>query len=541
MLHFMGMQNMSALKKLGLSLAAVLLLASSASCKLNETEKYAQNLPEQTRAVVSQLEYDANTKALIDELYALQQSLQVHEETLNYLKEVCGDEKVDGEEVAGIRQIDHDRDGLSLQQEQELETDPLKPNPNVKYVTEKYPALTPYISQIKVMDDDGEQDENDISKIDLAYKITQFGWDVESNKKIIGPMIVYPDFENTLKQLSAVSDKALRDLLVFYIDENIMNYISFVSSLPDKDFVKYVLENKLCIQDRNLTELEKSFLKEPDNYIQQLFDNYISEIDKINPELAMELLKLPDFETVDIKDIEALEDILYSAKESEYKKFFEDCMNEGIEDKRIYCSPLEALLWIAYDNELDHWDLSIYSPESLTRSAWKYSSTSYFFRSERWQNFDEVVDRLNSPDLLVIYMDNNFSYDWKKHERWVAGDHSWDMPLDTFKNKKSDCGGQAIFALYCLLENGYMYDNFDTYRNNVASLLGCWDPSNPQASHTVLLYKENNVFYTIDSGETTVTKGSFATIEDAADATFIGWRQYIFYDVNARATKIVNK
>jgi len=49
------------------------LSVSSACLKPNEVDKYAKqlNLPEQVRGIVRQLDYDDNTKTLIDERYML--------------------------------------------------------------------------------------------------------------------------------------------------------------------------------------------------------------------------------------------------------------------------------------------------------------------------------------------------------------------------------------------------------------------------------------------------------------------------------------
>ena len=269
----------------------------------------------------------------------------------------------------------------------------------------------------------------------------------------------------------------------------------------------------------------------------------LAELAAAYPQLCEELLKLPDLEEIDDRDKEAIEDIVELALNPKYEEAFESMLDEGIKDKRKYCSPLEALLWVAYDRELEgYYPLRPYYLGRLIGDVWKNTTTSKNYASERWQDFDEVVDRLSSPKLVAMYMKDNFSYDWDKYERWIAGDHRWDLALDTFEKKKSDCGGQAIFALHSLLQNGYLYDDFNTHTSNAACLLGCWDPSNTEkGSHTVLLYGDNDSFYTIDSGTTTVIKGPFTTIGKAADATFHGWRQYIFYDVNARAAKTVNR
>ena len=135
------------------------------------------------------------------------------------------------------------------------------------------------------------------------------------------------------------------------IDENVADYILFTQSLP-KDFQLYVLRDRLCIQDRKLTDLEKQFLKEPDAYLQQMFDSYISEIGKIDPELATQVKKLPYFKTLELEDVEAIEDFLWLAGISKYKSTLEKLYGKGIE-RKMHSVALEALLWRAYTLHYD--------------------------------------------------------------------------------------------------------------------------------------------------------------------------------------------
>ena len=157
-----------------------------------------------------------------------------------------------------------------------------------------------------------------------------------------------------------------------------------------------------------------------------------------------------------------------------------------------------------------------------------------------WTEFDEVTDRLSSPALLVAYMRDNFAYDWGKYQRWMTGDYRWDTPEDVFRKKMSDCGGHAIFALYCLLKNGYEYDDFDKHKDNAAVILGCWNSAVPNYhdTHTVLLYTERGAFYTIDVAS---KRGPFGTVEEAATASLSSWTACYFYDTRPRITRTVER
>lgn len=202
-------------------------------------------------------------------------------------------------------------------------------------------------------------------------------------------------------------------------------------------------------------------------------------------ELFQELLKLPDLvEETDAKNDEAIEDISYLALDPKYKTTFESILNEGIKEKRKYCTPLQALLWITYDREFDVYNpLRHYSLAKLIEDAWKTTTTSKNFASERWQDFNEVVDRLNSPNLLYYYMLNNFSYYYPG-----AAMYRRQTAHETFLTKRGDCGNQSNFAVNALIENGYEAENlFLQFRPDMSG-------------HVVAIYKDiDDLFYYLDN------------------------------------------
>lgn len=254
------------------------------------------------------------------------------------------------------------------------------------------------------------------------------------------------------------------------------------------------------------------------------------------PELYQELLKLPDLKELEVKDNEAIEDIIYLALNPKYRAAFESMLSEGIKDKRKYCTPLQALLWIAYDGKIDGDNLlQDYSLRRLMKDAWRNTTTSKNFTSERWQDFGKVIDRLNSPRLVSIYMADNIAYDYEEAQ---SIPHRFATPEETFLRKKGICNEQARFALYCLLNNGYDYDDFET-KENTACMLGI-DIDTLQG-HDVCLFREGNVFYTIDNGR---LRGPFPDLIAAVDSTaarvnITAWKKYFFRDVRLSTTKIV--
>ena len=69
-------------------------------------------------------------------------------------------------------------------------------------------------------------------------------------------------------------------------------------------------------------------------------------------------------------------------------------------------------------------------------------------KGKKWDEFSEVVDRLNSSYLISKYLVNNFEFVY----------HSGTTPYSPryfFKIKKGDCKDFAKFAVYCLRRAGY--------------------------------------------------------------------------------------
>jgi hypothetical protein len=165
------------------------------------------------------------------------------------------------------------------------------------------------------------------------------------------PQTSSPEIVSATNYLKSISDDLYEMYAKFGPDENVAEYVLFVSSLP-KDFGDYTLQNKLCIQDHKLTDLEKQFLKEPDKYLQQIFDGYMSEIGKIDADLGIQLKKLPYFKTLEVRDVEAIEDFLWLASIPQYKATLEKIYGKGIE-RKMHSVALEALLWRAYNKEFD--------------------------------------------------------------------------------------------------------------------------------------------------------------------------------------------
>ena len=358
-----GLKNI-AIKVLLIATALVLLL-SPAACTPNYTDKYARDkgLSKEIREITKALPYDEATVKLLDDVAALPLEVQVHPETLKYLKTVSTDGNVNWDEISELNELNHDGDAFTLAEELEYGTDPLKPNPTVKYALDK--GLVDYVELIVPMDEKNDSnilDTEGKAAIDTAAELLKIKDISDSAKEsnIEWALKKPSEFKSVYDSLKSISDKAFTEFIGFGIDDNILSYINFVSSLADKNFVKYALESKLCIQDRNLTELEKNFLSEPEKYKQQLFNEYISEIEKENPILAKKLLETPEFKTIEIKDVEAVGDTAHIAGFPE---------NElALDSIAKHSNSSRGLIWILYDYEpakIDHLLKNYYKDEPI--------------------------------------------------------------------------------------------------------------------------------------------------------------------------------
>lgn len=71
----------------------------------------------------------------------------------------------------------------------------------------------------------------------------------------------------------------------------------------------------------------------------------------------------------------------------------------------------------------------------------------------KWENFDEVLDRLSSPELLHWWMPRNIKYGWGgvTNENFLFIKN----PQKVFRTKEGECLAQSGFQSYCLKRNGY--------------------------------------------------------------------------------------
>ena len=272
------------------------------------------------------------------------------------------------------------------------------------------------------------------------------------------------------------------------------------------------------------------------------YDQLPDDMDAMTQEISSELDRLPEIQDgISAQDLEAMEDIvaLYRNGGESTRKAFDRMLDEGIADKRAYCTPLQALLWIAYDREFEYGNnpLADYDLEKLLDEAWVSSTTSDNYNSEEWQDFDAVVSRLNSPAIITKYGLDVIAYDDALFALWQQGIYP---PAKTvqqvFEQKKGICNEQSRFCLYCLLQNGYAYDNFDE-SGYAATALWAYQQMKPPIGHVTCLYQDGTEdYFIIDIAQHRGIVGPFSSIEEAADATRSGYVGYCLLDPEGTRT-----
>jgi len=259
------------------------------------------------------------------------------------------------------------------------------------------------------------------------------------------------------------------------------------------------------------------------------------------PELYSELYKLPDLQIINQAKKKAIDDIAQLAGNPAYREAFKSVLNTGIKEARNYCSPLQALLWLAYDENIQkHNPLEYYSLEFLISRGWQDSLTSNNYKSERWGNFEEVASRLNSPELVRLYMIQNLAFSYVPYE-----EEGIKSAEEIFASKKGACYDLSLFAAYCLKKNGYGDVNGMLVR--FQQPLKSWSNSGAfdYWGHVLCVYKDpkDSLYYTVDSFSGINSFGPFQSVEEAArySCRKQGLKSYGLYSIDMKSGKYATR
>lgn len=230
--------------------------------------------------------------------------------------------------------------------------------------------------------------------------------------------------------------------------------------------------------------------------------------------LANELAKLPELQDgISEKEARALDAIVnfYQENPDAFDSAFKQMYQIGLPEVRKYCSPLQALFWLAESGELEgNKDLiEGYSLEKLLDMSWKfedslrisefqiteiingiknekmrndyldyskrlptgiilkfinedYNKNKFAFTKEsrkiiedikdpRWKSLDVVTERLNAPELIDYYERKRFTYGYNSRgSMYDVRDYFY-----VFKYNQGHCVQITAFTIYCLRKAGY--------------------------------------------------------------------------------------
>jgi hypothetical protein len=456
--------------------------------------------------------------------------------------------------------LDHDGDGWTNYQEIVLYyTDPYTPNPNARYFVDKGGTVE-LLKKIGVLDADGKTDLQRREFIDYLFspnlsKLPSSQL-VQVRSKCIDQILkdgrVSIEEAAGLHLLSQYSGKTQATYSDF--TEDVVKYLYTLTS-QDRSFVDYAIQNKLRMEGSGLagfalTDLDMKFLLEPDRYAREVLDADLRKLAAARPNLAAELKKLPDFEAIGVREIEANEDIVCRILRSSKDELnvFDIMLREGIPEKRKYCTPLQALIWHYVDNEPSTNNPLAdpkFSSKSFVESVWVNSFTSGNFRSDRWKDFQTVRDRVNSVDLVDVFMRHNV------RGTSVEGE-IFQTAIMTFNRRDKngfmlgDCEDHAMFAADFLANNGY-----EAYVIGVHPYTDRGD-----GGHAVTLFKypETQSFFLFDNLYRVIPEsgyilqrmgGPFNSYEDAASHVHIDplvpWKRYAVFDIFWNIVKNVTR
>ena len=121
-----------------------------------------------------------------------------------------------------------------------------------------------------------------------------------------------------------------------------------------------------------------SFIQTKPNLPKINYPGY-NKIYELNPLLANELGKLPDLQNgyseIENRALSTIT-IMYEQNMADFEKVFSTMYNVGLPTVRKYCSPLQALFWLASENIVPNDFFKEYSLDKLLDNAWVFEKQS---------------------------------------------------------------------------------------------------------------------------------------------------------------------
>jgi len=211
---------------------------------------------------------------------------------------------------------------------------------------------------------------------------------------------------------------------------------------------------------------------------------------------------------------------IYNKHKKEFDFAFNAMYSTGLPEIRKFCTPLQALYWLVEENKFKDFKalLENYELKKLLDLSWKFNvfdhllsqhqieiiidetrnekmkvqykntyqefgidkvekhilydfkrKPSWFsskarnimksaiqVRGHKWDNFEKVTDRLNSPEIISHYALRQIGYVyWHTILGYSEEDSSKSYASYVFRYKKGDCLYISGFTVYCLKKAGY--------------------------------------------------------------------------------------
>ena len=199
-------------------------------------------------------------------------------------------------------------------------------------------------------------------------------------------------------------------------------------------------------------------------YAGKQYPSILNELARKNPSLVQELGKLPELQDgISNTDLMALSRIylVYNQNQKDFNSAFERMYDVGYPDVRKFCTPLQALYWMALKDTLEQIDISNYTLITLLNEAW-YKAGFELDGTGRWDDFGDVTERLNDPRLVDYYESRNFNY----KEIRLGSPEEYKNPYHIFRWKHGRCWLYTAFSDYCLKKAGYQAHAITVYHGN---------------------------------------------------------------------------
>jgi hypothetical protein len=228
------------------------------------------------------------------------------------------------------------------------------PNPVATYC-ESLELPEAFVALLAPLGDDGDMSANDQQISDVAKTIAELDIPDDAKTKTITYVASgkAQEYLDACDHLKSVSDTVLADYLMMGIDEDIVDYLTFLDTLADSEFAQKALKNRLCIYDGVLDDLERQFLADPENaeYASQLANHLIQQMETIEPEFTSEMVNnVPEFKIVDANLVcvaEKLAWVVENGKDVDvFGTTFDSMLQEGIPGKRLMFTPGQCIAWV---------------------------------------------------------------------------------------------------------------------------------------------------------------------------------------------------